>query len=132
MKYMVSSEEKPQNFPIYAVHSDIDSYILFNDNSGHINEDETKEIRQAEDKNELAAQEIKPIQSSEEIVPKKKPNKKPQLQLTNFAHRENINSPWKQELLWFVEFDGSVNKLGAACSFLSSVCLISLVSSSFI
>jgi hypothetical protein len=34
MKYMVSSEEKPQNFPIYAVHSDIDSYILFNDSIG--------------------------------------------------------------------------------------------------
>eukprot|EP00253_Pinus_taeda_P029729 PITA_29729 len=34
MKYMVSNEDKPQNFPIYAVHSDIDSYILFNDNTG--------------------------------------------------------------------------------------------------
>ena len=40
MKYMVSTEEKPQNFPIYAVHSDIDSYILFNDNTGNINNEE--------------------------------------------------------------------------------------------
>ena len=31
MKYMVSSEEKPQNFPIYSIHSDMDSFILFND-----------------------------------------------------------------------------------------------------
>ena len=31
MKYVVSSEEKPQNFPIYAIHSDMDSFILFND-----------------------------------------------------------------------------------------------------
>ena len=30
MKYVVSSEEKHQNFPIYYVHSDMDSFILFN------------------------------------------------------------------------------------------------------
>jgi len=113
MKYMVSSEEKPQNFPIYAVNSDIDSYILFNDNSGHINDKETKEVKKAEDKNEQTAPKIKLIQSSEEIVPKNKPNEKPQLQLTNFAHKETIKSPLEQELLWCMEFDGSVNKLGA-------------------
>ena len=39
MKYMVSSEEKPQNFPIYAVHSDIDSFILFNDSASLSNYD---------------------------------------------------------------------------------------------
>jgi len=30
MKYMVSSEEKPQNFAIYSMHSDMDSFILYN------------------------------------------------------------------------------------------------------
>jgi len=30
MKYVVSSKEKPQNFPIYSVHSDMDSFILYN------------------------------------------------------------------------------------------------------
>ena len=30
MKYVVSSQEKPQNLPIYSVHSDMDSYILYN------------------------------------------------------------------------------------------------------
>jgi len=45
MKYMVSTTEKPQNFPIYAVHSDIDSYILFNDNIGHTNSIETQIIQ---------------------------------------------------------------------------------------
>ena len=30
MKYVVSSQEKPQNFPIYSVHSDMDSFILYN------------------------------------------------------------------------------------------------------
>lgn len=31
MKYVVSSQEKPQNFPIYSMHSDMDSFILYND-----------------------------------------------------------------------------------------------------
>ena len=31
MKYVVSSESKPENFPIYSIHSDMDSFILFND-----------------------------------------------------------------------------------------------------
>jgi len=30
MKYVVSSQEKPQNFPIYSIHSDMDSFILYN------------------------------------------------------------------------------------------------------
>lgn len=30
MKYMISSEEKPQKFPIYYMHSNIDSFILYN------------------------------------------------------------------------------------------------------
>ena len=33
MKYMVSSQEKPQNFPIYSIHTDMDSFILFNNDS---------------------------------------------------------------------------------------------------
>jgi hypothetical protein len=31
MKYMVSSQEKPHNYPLYSVHSDLDSFILYND-----------------------------------------------------------------------------------------------------
>lgn len=30
MKYVVSSQENPQNFPIYSIHSDMDSFILYN------------------------------------------------------------------------------------------------------
>lgn len=30
MKYVVSNEEMPQNYPIYSIHSDMDSFILFN------------------------------------------------------------------------------------------------------
>ena len=31
MKYMVSSQEKSHNYPLYSVHSDLDSFILYND-----------------------------------------------------------------------------------------------------
>ena len=34
MKYMVSNSEKPQNDPIYSMHSYMDSLILYNSNNG--------------------------------------------------------------------------------------------------
>jgi len=30
IKYMVSSQDRPQNFPIYSIHSYIDSFIMYN------------------------------------------------------------------------------------------------------
>jgi hypothetical protein len=38
MKYMVSSQAKPHNYPLYSTHSHIDSFILYNDdNTGRTN-----------------------------------------------------------------------------------------------
>jgi hypothetical protein len=31
MKYMVNSQEKPHHYPLYSVHSNLDSFILYND-----------------------------------------------------------------------------------------------------
>jgi hypothetical protein len=31
MKYMVSSQKKPHNYPLYSAHSDLDSFILYID-----------------------------------------------------------------------------------------------------
>lgn len=31
MKFMVSTQGSPQNYPLYYVHSDLDSFILYND-----------------------------------------------------------------------------------------------------
>lgn len=31
MKYMVSSQDRPNNHPLYSVHSDLNSFILYND-----------------------------------------------------------------------------------------------------
>ena len=55
MKYMVSSEEKPQNFPIYVVHSDIDSYILFNDKTNPTNDENIYPLKQDQHVNEKTA-----------------------------------------------------------------------------
>ena len=32
MKYMVSSLDRPNNTPIYSIHSDLDSFIFYNEN----------------------------------------------------------------------------------------------------
>ena len=40
MKYMVSSQEKPHNYPLYSAHSDLDSFILYND--GDMREQDTR------------------------------------------------------------------------------------------
>lgn len=33
MKFLVSSPEKPENAPLYSIHTDLDSFILYNDQS---------------------------------------------------------------------------------------------------
>jgi len=40
IKYMVSSQEKPHNYPLYSTHSDLDSFILYND--GNVEEQKTQ------------------------------------------------------------------------------------------
>lgn len=72
MKYMVSTKEKPQNFPIYSMHSDMDSFILYNAKN---------------DNKEITAKDLKYITTDSE----------------NIFH----------ESLWHLDFDGSVNRLGA-------------------
>lgn len=62
--------------------------------------------------NKVAALEIKLIQSSDKTVLRDKLNEKSDLQLAFPAHKEVIKSSLEQEILWFLEFDGSVNKLG--------------------
>ena len=46
MKYMVSNQETQENSPIYSIHTNLDSFILYNDEisneQGLINETSTK------------------------------------------------------------------------------------------
>ena len=114
MKYMVTSEEKPQNFPIYAVHSDINSYILFNDKTGPTNDEENQTLRQDQHINEeTVVQEIMTEKSINKTVQEGKPNVSQDPKLLMLTPITVENPSLNQEFLWFLEFDGSVNKLGA-------------------
>jgi hypothetical protein len=35
MKYIVNSQEKPHNYPLYSVHYKLDSFIIYNDGDLH-------------------------------------------------------------------------------------------------
>ena len=50
MKYMFSSQEKPHNYPLYFAHSDLDSFILYND--GDTEERDTQLIEVVESQDE--------------------------------------------------------------------------------
>jgi hypothetical protein len=50
MKYMVSSQEKPHNYPMYSTHSYLDSFILYN--NGNVGEQITQLEEDTFDPNE--------------------------------------------------------------------------------
>ena len=66
-----------------------------------------------QDDEKRASLETKTIPPSEKDVKQTKPKNQPILQLTNPCHTDIIQNPLEKETLWFLEFDGSVNKLGA-------------------
>jgi hypothetical protein len=86
MKYMVKNQEKPHNYPLYFAHSDLDSFILYND------DDMGDQITQLEedtfDLNE--DQEITKEKGKKLVISKELPVD-----------------------LWSMDFDGDVSKEGA-------------------
>ena len=64
MKYTVSKLDRPNNTPIYSIHSDLDSFILYNENdiSEQVNDNE-EELSPSEQSNQLSNQE-KDLQNS--------------------------------------------------------------------
>ena len=66
MKYVVSSQEKPQNFPIYSVHSNIDSFILYSAESDSSNELEVLAAEPKEITNEKSSVQIQEISENNE------------------------------------------------------------------
>lgn len=114
MKYVVSSQEKPQNFPIYLVHSDMDSFILYNAEIDPSNEleflaAEPKEI--IREKSSVQIQEISENNETSDTQDKPEEIKKPYLTVKQIPDTPDTN--YEHEILWHLEFDGSVNKLGA-------------------
>ena len=110
MKYVVGSQGKPQNFPIYSVHSDTDSFILYNAEIDPPHEmkvlaDETGKIV-----SERSRVWIQEISKNHETSDKLEETKKPNLPVKQIPETPDTN--YEYEILWYLEFDGSVNKLG--------------------
>jgi ribonuclease HI len=85
MKYMVSSQEKPHNYPLYSAHSDLDSFILYND--GDTGEKITQLGEDTSGPDE--GQEIIEVERKKNVITKELP--------ADF---------------WSIDFDGAVSKEG--------------------
>ena len=75
MKYVVSSQDRPQNFPIFSLHSDIDSFILYNveqtqETSSNSVISEPKEIAITAKKETIQTQEISNKQDNQNATNK--------------------------------------------------------------
>ena len=66
MKYMVSIQERPDNYPLYSIHTDLDSFILYNDNDGDI---DTQVKQEENDLSEGLDTQTPIIQQEPEIKP---------------------------------------------------------------
>ena len=65
MKYMVSNIDRPNNSPIYSIHSDLDSFILYNEHEISQQEKENKgEFSLPEQSNVPSIQEKKSLDFS--------------------------------------------------------------------
>lgn len=114
MKYVVSSESKLENFPIYSIHSDMDSFILFNDDTNPPTKDEPLALEPPTHINEESvAHTHETVTTVNATSIQEEP---PQTEISNLpAARmtETLSTSHQQEITWYLEFDGSVNKLGA-------------------
>jgi len=114
MKYVVSSEEKSQNFPIYSIHSDMDSFILFNDEISPPTADKPLVLEQDISINEESiAQNQETVKTIDATSTQDKLIETENSNLPTDKMITTPNTDHKQETLWYLEFDGLVNKLGA-------------------
>jgi hypothetical protein len=86
MKYMVSSQERPHNYPLYSAHSDLDSFILYNDGD----------------------MEERDAQLEEDTLDPKEGQR-----ITEVKGREIVISEELPAEFWSMDFDGAVRKEGA-------------------
>ena len=117
MKYMVSSEDKPQNFPIYSIHTDMDSFILFNDDRCPLTDAKHLALeQQAHINQESVAHAHEVVKTVNATSTLQEPPIIEILNLPNPIMTQTLETNHKQEITWYLEFDGSVNKLGVgAC-----------------
>ena len=93
MKYMVSSQDRPKNTPLYSIHSDLDSFILYN-------EDEINEkVNEQEEEKGLSEQSN---QTPNEVHNSQSP----------CSHEQQHNGESELETLCNMSFYGSCGKAG--------------------
>jgi hypothetical protein len=85
MKYMVSNQDKPHNCPLYSAHSDLYSFILYND------DDTGEQITQPEKDTSV-------LKEGQEI--------------TEADIKKNVISEELPADFWSMDFDGVVSKEG--------------------
>jgi ribonuclease HI len=83
MKYMVSSQEKPHNYPLYSAHFDMDSFIVYNDG------DLEEQIAQLED-------DTPDLKEDKEII---------EVRRTTTVESEELPVDF-----WSMDFDGAMSK----------------------
>jgi ribonuclease HI len=86
MNYMVSSQEKPHNYPLYSAHSELDSFILYNDGNTE----------------EQGTQLIEGVKSQDESL------ESDEVEKTEDETAEEFPADF-----WSMDFDGAVSKEGA-------------------
>lgn len=105
MKYMVSSEDKPQNFPIYSIHTDMDSFILFNDDSCPLTDDKPLALeQQAHINRESVAHTQQIVTTTNTTSLQEEPSQIEHSNLPNLKMTETLNTNPKQEITWYLEF----------------------------
>jgi len=114
MKYVVNSEENPQNFPLYSIHTDMDSFILFNDDVYPLIDDKPLALeQQAHIDQESVAHTQQIVTKTNATSMKEEFSQTKHLNLPGSKITETLNVNPKQEITWYLEFDDSINKLGA-------------------
>ena len=113
MKYVVSSQEKPQNFLIYSMHSNMDSFILYNAKIYPSTDSKALALEQEKIVNEKPSAQTQDISEIIGIIDTQgKPHETENPNLPSKQISKNPDTKYNHEILWYLEFDGSVNKLG--------------------
>ena len=114
MKYVVSSQEKPQKFPIYSMHSDMDSFILYNAEIYPSTDVKTLALAQEKIINVKSSVQMQEIPVNNGIPDTQgKPHETINPNLPSKQIYKTPDTSYNQEILWYLDFDGSANKLGA-------------------
>lgn len=96
------------------MHSDMDSFILCNDEIYPPTDVKALHLQQKEFINEKSSAEIQEISVNSDISDhQEKPTENKEVYLPIKQIIQTPNPDYKHETLWYLEFDGSVNKLGA-------------------